>query len=101
MSARTINHTLTANVVATVTLDMAYPRVEVVNRDGSTELFFTADGSAPVLNGDNCWCVPPSSYVQVPAVNSGSQTILKIVSSGAVAFSASGMNAFEIIRSNV
>jgi hypothetical protein len=39
--------TLTAGAVTTVTLDRNWEHVEIVNRDGSAEVFYTVGGTTP------------------------------------------------------
>lgn len=50
--------TLTANTVATVTLDDNYNIVEVINLTGAAEVWFTVDGSTPTVGGRATQCLP-------------------------------------------
>lgn len=71
MASYTVNRaksaTLTISTVDTVTFPAAYPylMVEVVNRDATNPIFFTADGTAPTVAGDDCFCVAPSQTVRM------------------------------------
>src|SRR5215469_4517369 len=50
--------TLTANAVDMITMLWPMSRVAVVNRDGADEIFYTIDGSTPVIEGYNCYHIP-------------------------------------------
>ncbi len=71
MATRTKHVTTAANPVATVTIaSTATPRhtLTVTNRNGASEAYFTTDGSAPTLEGDNTYVVPAAvgATVTVP-----------------------------------
>jgi hypothetical protein len=74
--------TLTANTVDTVTLPVEATLVEVLNRDGAAEIYFTVDGSVPTVGGDDTQVLPAS----VGGLEFGSpqiaQTVVKLISSG-------------------
>lgn len=50
--------TLTAGVVATITLDAYASTVEIVNVDGAAEVYATVDRSTPVVGANGCWVLP-------------------------------------------
>jgi hypothetical protein len=81
--------TLAANTVDTVTLQSDFREVEVLNR-GGTELFFTVNGSAPSVTGDNCFVVLAGGALAVPAweVLDGA-TVVKLISASSCAYSVS------------
>lgn len=80
--------TLTAGLVDTVTFDREVQTVEILNR-GASELYFTTDGSTPVVNGDNNYVVLAGSALKVS--NDGTwddrMTVVKLVSSVGIAYS--------------
>jgi hypothetical protein len=75
--------TLTASTVDTVTFNEYAPVVEVINRDGAAEVWYTLDGSTPTVNGDNCYLLPATTAVdsRKPGSISGS-VVVKLISSG-------------------
>lgn len=82
--------TLVANTMATVTLDHDFAQVEVLNRDGAAEIFFTVDGPAPVIEADDCQCLPAAiGALQLPA-SVGNQTVVRLISSGTPKYSVRG-----------
>ncbi len=85
---------LSAGVVDTVTLDADYSRVEVVNRNGAAEIYFTVsvDGANPTVGGDN-------THVLVAAINgmtvnanaaTGNPTTVRLISSGTPTYTVRG-----------
>jgi hypothetical protein len=83
---------LTADTVATVTLDGNFGRIEVLNRDGSAEVYFTTDNSDPVVLGANSHVLPAAiGAVEVADDTSGSSSIVKMISTGTPAVSVRGM----------
>jgi hypothetical protein len=77
--------TLVAATVTTVTLGTAKAdseQVEVLNRDGAAEIYFTVDGTTPTVAGDDTEMLPASiGSVRVIASTSG-QAVVKLISSG-------------------
>ena len=99
--------TLTPNVVTTVNLVYADDTVEVVNRTGTAEIWFTVGRSNappdPVIGADDTFIVPAMVGSYVMATRSmGSEgyprmseagprsSIVKLLSSGAMAYSVLG-----------
>lgn len=84
---------LTAATVDTVTLNADYPQVEVVNRDGAAAIFFTIDGDAPTVEGDNTHVLPAAiSGVTVPSnADTGDPTVVRLISSGTPKYSVRGV----------
>ena len=86
---------LAASTVDTVTLDRDYPEVEVVNRDGAAEIYFTVDGSNPTVAGDNTEYLPATSgasvRVSAGAFVTGTPTVVKLISSGTPKYSVQGV----------
>lgn len=81
--AYTRHVTLVAATVATVDLGVNATRVEVFNRDGADEVFFTTDESTPTVAGNNTHALPAAvSSVEVPDETDGQNTIVKLISPG-------------------
>lgn len=85
--------TLAADTADVITLDGDYRQVEVVNRDGVAEIFFTVDGPDPAVEGDNNHMLPAAiGGVVVPANEAlGYPTQVKLISSGAPRYTVRGM----------
>ena len=81
--------TLVASTAAAVTLLRADQAVEVVNRSGSAEIYFTVDGSTPTVGGDDCYVVPASVSSYVVAVGEAEVTVT-LISSGTPTYSVIG-----------
>lgn len=83
--------TLAAGQVTTVTLTSADNTVEVINRTGSAEIYFTvgSEPATPTVEGDDCYIVPEglTSYVVngVPGA-----VVVKLISAGTPKFSVIG-----------
>jgi hypothetical protein len=85
------HRTLTANTVETVDLDGNYDRIEVLNRDGSSEVFFTTDGTNPGIATDGCHVLPAAiGAVEVADQTSGANSVVKLISAGSPAISVRG-----------
>ncbi len=90
------HRTLVANTVTTVTLTVPEPRgdvtsfataattrVEVVSVDGTSEVYFTTDGSAPTVAGSNCHVIPAAiSATEVADETPGGTSVVKLISAG-------------------
>ena len=74
--------TLAASTVDTVTLDFDAPVVEVVNRDGAAEVWYTLDGSTPTVAGKNCYYLPAAQAVDRREPPTAGATVVKLISSG-------------------
>lgn len=92
-TGRVVHATLTASTVDTVTLDGDYDSVEILNRDGSAEIYATVDtGTAPTVGGTNCDVLPATiGAVTLNASAYGSPTIVKLISTGTPAYSVKGL----------
>lgn len=71
MASFTVNRAKSATLgIATVdivTFPATYPynRVRVINKDATSPIYFTVDGSTPTVAGDDCFCAPVNqSYVE-------------------------------------
>jgi hypothetical protein len=83
--------TLTAGTVDTVTITGSYARVEILNRSGTADLYFTNDGTVPSGGCDNCGIVPAGTSVNVPASDAAGSEIVQVVGNG---------NGYSVIGTN-
>ena len=81
---------LVAATVDTVTFDRDCDEVEVI-ADGAAAVYFTVDGSAPTVAGNNTHVLPAGAVgrrrVVVPT---SGDTVVKLISSGTPRYSVSG-----------
>jgi hypothetical protein len=91
MAARVMHGTLVADTVTTVTLDHNYNRVEVLNRDGAAEIYFTVDAGAPTVEGDGCYSLPAAIGGLEKKSPGGRATVVKMISSGTPTYSVTGI----------
>lgn len=84
---------LAPSTVDTVTLNADYKAVEVVNRSGDFEIFFTVDGPAPTVAGDDTHVLPAAiSGLTVNAgLSQGDPTFVKLISAGAAQYTVRGV----------
>ncbi len=91
--------TLEAATVATVTVTAAkatgavnqigLPAIEVLNRSGSAEIYFTVNGADPTVGGEDCHVLPAAvCALSVPGV--GSPVTVKLISVGTPTYSVIG-----------
>ena len=92
-TGRTIHATLAAATVDTITFDADYTSVEIVNRDGSAEIYATVDtGITPTVGGAGCDVLPAAiGSLTVDASGYGSPTTIKLISAGTPAYSVKGL----------
>ena len=84
--------TLTASTIATVTLARDREWVEVLNRNGAAEIFFTVDGSNPTVAGAGTFCVPAIAGAAVKvAAPEAATTSVKLISSGIPTYGVLGL----------
>lgn len=83
--------TLTAGTVDTVTLTGGWGRVEVLNRTGTADIYFTTDGSTPSGGCDNCQIVPSGSSLNVPTSDAGGTEVVNLVGNG---------NGYSVVGTN-
>lgn len=84
--------TLGADTVDTVVLSADFARVEVINRDGAEEIYFTVDGPAPTVEGDNTHVLPAAvgGLLVNASAASGSPTIVRLISTGTPKYTVRG-----------
>ena len=81
--------TLTANTVETVTLEAWSRYLLIVNLSATHPIYVTTDGTVPTVEGDDTYCVPPSTSKQLfnegvepePALGVSGSTVVKLISS--------------------
>jgi hypothetical protein len=87
----TIRHgTLVAATVTTVTFSAdadTIDTVEVINRSGSAEIFFTVDGTTPTVAGNDCEILPAAVGAVEVGVPGRASTVVKLISAGAPTYS--------------
>lgn len=89
--ARIAHGTLTANAVATITLDNYVQMITVTNRSLTGEIYFTTDNSTPVVLGSNSFVCLGTRIVSDPSVTS--PTVVKLISIAALNYSVEGETA--------
>lgn len=82
-----IHGTLTQDDVEDVNLERDAVRVEVLNRDGAAEIFFTVDGPTPTVEGENCHVLPAAIGALEVDSKSSDDTHVRLISSGTPSFS--------------
>lgn len=92
--ASTVHGELEANEVTTVTISTKALRVEVLNREGTSEIFFRIDGSDPEIDGEDCFIVPAavsSVSVQTTPLNREAGAVeVRMISEDSQKFSVAG-----------
>lgn len=84
MAAFAQHVTLVANTVATVTLTGDFQLVEVINVDGVAAVYFTVDGAAPTVAGDDTLVVPAVADARTRAgAPSPANSTVRLISAGA------------------
>lgn len=83
--------TLVAATVDTVTFTgIDFNEVEVLNRNGAAEIYFTVDGTAPTVGGTNCYVLPAAITSAIVGVPTTGATVVKLISAGTPTYSVSG-----------
>ncbi len=83
---------LAAATVDTVTLSADYAEVEVVNRTGDAEIFFTVDGATPAVAGNDTHVLPAAiGGVTVNPNADGGNTVVKLISAGTPKYTVRGV----------
>ncbi len=78
--AQTKHVTLVGGVVSTVTLETNAGRIEVLNRDGTAEVWFTTDKTIPVAEADDIHILPQAvTAVEVSDETSGENSTIKLL----------------------
>jgi hypothetical protein len=82
---------LTAGVVDTVTMNGTWESIQVVNRSGTAEIYFTVNGTAATVGGANCYVLPACLGVATPGrVNFTAPDTISLISTGTPTYSIIG-----------
>jgi len=75
--------TLGVATVDTVTFPatLPYNTVQVINRDATSPIFFSTDGSVPTVAGDDFFCVAPGKEITVGLGGGGAVKLIAAASS--------------------
>lgn len=57
-------------------------QVEVLNRDGTAEIWFTVNGTAPTVGGNDSYCCPAAIGAQKVDVATDGPVTIKLISTG-------------------
>lgn len=76
---------LTAATVDTITMPTGWNKCEVVNRDGSAEIWYTVNGSTPATDGSNqaCRLLPATICTDEVPLQYSTAEVIKLKSTGA------------------
>lgn len=90
---RSAHETLTAATIDTVTVSDPQVDVAVTNRGGSDEIYFTIDGSAPTVGGENTFVLPAAVCSRVVSSDkfNTATPVVKLISSGTPAYSVESL----------
>lgn len=80
---------LTANTVATVSIDNAQRGIDVINRDQAGEIFVTLDGTTPTVAGDNCYIVLGARFFDTQGIATAT---VKLISALPLRYTIEGGN---------
>lgn len=89
--AHTFHGTLTPSTVVTHTLNTFTAQVTVLNRSQTGEIYFTVDGSTPTVGGSDCYACLGSRAVA--SASATAAPVVKLISSGALAYTVTGETA--------
>lgn len=89
-SSWAVHRTLVAATVDRVTF-ADFDQVEVMNRSGSAEIYFTVDASDPTVGGSNTHCLPAAISALVAKSGARGSTVVRLISSGTPTYSIRGL----------
>jgi len=82
--------TLIATTVDSVTItEKRFDAVEVTNRDGAAEIYYTIDGSTPAVGADNTWVLPAAVSSRVHDAAGDGNVKVELISAGTPKYSVS------------
>lgn len=90
---RIVSATLAGGVVDTITFDADYVSVEILSRDGASEIYATCDTNlTPTVGGANCDALPAAiGSLTIDASGYGSPTTLQLIAASAAAYTVKGL----------
>lgn len=83
--------TLVAATVSTLTFDRDFDRVEVLNVDGASAVYFRLDGVDPVVGATSCHVLPAAIGAVEVEPPSNANTEVRLISSGTPKVSVRGL----------
>ncbi len=90
--ANPLHGTTAPGVVLPITLDKKYRRGAVMNRDGADEVWFTTDGTDPVIGADGCGVLPAAiGEIPVDFTYGAGTPVVKMISASVVDVSVRGL----------
>jgi hypothetical protein len=90
---RAYHSALVASAVDTITLNQGFEFVEIINRTGAAEIYYTLDGTtAPTVGGADCYVIPAAitSRIRANPLGSRNTTVVKVTSSGTPNYTVQG-----------
>lgn len=89
---RSVTNTLTGTTADTVTIEQAWPALQITNHDASDTLYFRYDGVTAVAAADGAEPVlPGTSVVIAVSPNAAGQHVISIVGDGG-GYTIAGVN---------
>ncbi len=80
--------TLVANTVTQVTVQTGR-HIQVINRSGTAEIYFTVNGVTPTVGGSDCYVVPAAIMSQTVGA-APQNVVVSLISTGTPTFSVIG-----------
>lgn len=90
MVYRVAHGTLVANEVATVAFDIDKEHIEVLGRDGASEIYFRVDGQDPTVGGEDCYVLPAVIGSVIVDAAGSSNAVVKLIAAGVTTYSVTG-----------
>lgn len=92
-TARCEHSALTAATIDTVTVTAPQVEVCLTNRTGADEIYFTIDGTAPTVGGQNCFVLPAAICSRTIQKNAFGATVavVKLISAGTDSYSVESL----------
>lgn len=90
---RSAHQTLSASEIDTVTVTEPQIDIELTNRTGTSEIYFTIDGSDPTVGGESCFVLPAAVCSRVVSSDKFNTptALIKLISAGAEAYSVESL----------
>jgi hypothetical protein len=82
-----VHRTLAAATVDRLTFGGNFGQVEVLNRSGAAEIYFTVDGADPTVGGSSTHVLPATISALVVRSGGRANTTVKLISSGTPTYS--------------
>ncbi len=82
---------LTGGVVAVLTFDRDFDKGEVLNRDGTDEIWGRFGTVDPTVGGTGCFVLPAAVNADVLDVYTSGNTVVRLISAGTPKYSVRGI----------